>query len=527
MPPTSASYDSLPYDSIPYPDTHPGRLYTLAKLFGLNPTPITRCRVLELGCAAGGNIVPIAESLGDSKFIGVDLSSRQATAGQEWIRELGFGNVEVRHASITDVDESYGQFDYIISHGVYSWVPNEVQQKMFDICAKQLTPNGIAYISYNVYPGWHMRGMVRDMMRYHAMRFPDPVKRIEQARALLDFLVSASRLQEGSAFAAMLKNELDLLRRVSDSYLYHDHLAEVNEPLYFHEFMDRAMKHGLKYLGEARIGLMIPGNLGPEVEKSLKILGPGLLEKEQFMDFVRNRTFRQTLLIREGVTPNYNIAPSAVWDMHISSPGRPASEAFDDLSKVQPVGFQAPGGMVLTTDRPLIRAAMPLLFKAYPGTVYFAQLLVTAKALVEKAGGTVPVAPQDGLELASGLLNCLIGSNLVDLFPVAQHVIRKPPERPKAPLAARLLAPRFRVVCNVRHEGIMLSEFEQRVLPLCTGMTAMEEMVNDLSHAALAGELRMEKDGQPIYDPTAVRQLMTESVTKALEKFGEFGLLMA
>ena len=525
--PMATSYDAVPYDSTPYADTHPGRLYTIARLFGLNPKPIDRCRVLELGCAAGGNIIPMAEALPESQFLGIDLSARQGSAGQQFLRELKLPNVEIRHASITDVDDSYGQFDYILSHGVYSWVPTEVQERMLEICDKHLAPDGVAYISYNVFPGWHMRGMVRDMMRYHAMRFPDPNKRIEQARALLDFLVSASRLQEGSAFASMLRNELDLLRRVSDSYLYHDHLAEVNEPIYFHEFVDRASRHNLKYLAEARIGLMIPGNLGPEVEKSLKVLGPGLIEKEQFMDFVRNRTFRQTLLVHDKQTPNYNIDPRRVWEMHVFSPGRPASDAPDNLGKVQPVGFKAPGGMVLTTDRPLIRAAMPILFAAYPGTVAFTDLLAQARERLQQAGTTPPPAPQDGLELASGLLNCLLGSNLIDLYPVAQKAVRKPSDRPKAPESARLLAPRFRIVCNIRHEAITLSEFEQRILSLCNGAVPVGDMVSHLTQAALSGELRVEKDGQPLYDPLMVRQLMSENLGRALDKFGEQGLLLA
>ncbi|HEV3386835.1 MAG TPA: class I SAM-dependent methyltransferase, partial [Gemmata sp.] len=185
---TANSYDEVPYECHPYPQTHPSRLATIATLFGLSPPPVDNCRVLELGCAGGGNLIPMAEALPESSFVGVDLSLRQIGDGETIVRNLGLMNISLRHASIADVDESYGMFDYVICHGVFSWVPQSTQRKILDISAKCLTPNGVAYVSYNTYPGWHMRGMIRDMMRYHALRFETPDHRVKQARALLDFL---------------------------------------------------------------------------------------------------------------------------------------------------------------------------------------------------------------------------------------------------------------------------------------------------------------------------------------------------
>lgn len=76
-----------------------------------------------------------------------------------------------------DIDDSLGRFDYILTHGVYSWVPPAVQEKILRLCASNLTEHGVAYVSYNVNPGWSMRGMLRDMMCYHASRFEDPRER--------------------------------------------------------------------------------------------------------------------------------------------------------------------------------------------------------------------------------------------------------------------------------------------------------------------------------------------------------------
>src|SRR5262245_14549100 len=178
--PAGNSYDEVPYESHPYGQTHPSRLATIATLFGLTPPPVAKCRVLELGCASGGNIVPMAELLPESWFVGVDLSGRQIADGERIVRAAGRTNVRLRHASILDVDDSYGPFDYILCHGVFSWVPDVVREKILDICSKHLTPNGVAYVSYNTYPGWHMRGMIRDMMRFHALRFDSSDLRVKQ-----------------------------------------------------------------------------------------------------------------------------------------------------------------------------------------------------------------------------------------------------------------------------------------------------------------------------------------------------------
>src|SRR5262245_58637378 len=171
----ATSYDEIPYSNTAFSYTHPDCLATVAALYGLTPPPVDRCRVLELGCGRGGNLIPMALALPDSRFLGIDLSARQIASGQEMVTALGLANIELRPFSILDVDESFGLFDYIICHGVYSWVPAEVQDKILAICARNLAPNGVAYVSYNTYPGWHQRGTVREMLCYHVQQFREPM----------------------------------------------------------------------------------------------------------------------------------------------------------------------------------------------------------------------------------------------------------------------------------------------------------------------------------------------------------------
>jgi cyclopropane fatty-acyl-phospholipid synthase-like methyltransferase len=146
------SYDEVPYESHPFPQTHPDRLATIATLLGLRPPPVQRCRVLELGCAAGGNLIPMALGLPQSSFVGIDLSAVEVAEGQQLIAQLGLKNVQLRHLSILDAGPDLGRFDYILCHGVYSWVPTAVQDKILDVCKHNLSPHGVAYVSYNTLP---------------------------------------------------------------------------------------------------------------------------------------------------------------------------------------------------------------------------------------------------------------------------------------------------------------------------------------------------------------------------------------
>src|SRR6476469_8149019 len=215
-----ASYDEFPYLSLAFPQSHPDRLATIARLHRLVPAPVGECRVLEIGCAAGGNLIPMAAALPRSRFLGIDFSAVPVREGAADIAALGLTNLELEQADLRDFGEASGTFDYIIAHGVYSWIPADVQEKLLEICGTRLSPNGVAYVSYNTYPGWHMRGMIRDMMLYHSSRFNTPQLRVQQARALLDFLAQSVK-QDGGAYPQLLKAELETLRQQADYYLYH------------------------------------------------------------------------------------------------------------------------------------------------------------------------------------------------------------------------------------------------------------------------------------------------------------------
>jgi methyltransferase-like protein/SAM-dependent methyltransferase len=523
--PPPNTYDEVPYESHPYMQTHPSRLAVIATIFGLNPPPIEKSRVLELGCAAGGNIISIAEAFPESEFLGIDSSARQIADGERIIRDLGLKNITLRCASIADVDDSYGRFDYIIAHGVFSWVPTEIREKLLDVCARNLTPNGVAYVSYNTYPGWHMRGMIRDMMRYHAMRFANPQQRIQQSRALLDFLNQSVR-QEGP-YSALLKTELESIKNQADHYLYHEHLEEVNDPVYFHQFVAMARKHGLRYLGESRIGTMVTGNFGPEVQKTLKTLSADQIQTEQYMDFIRNRMFRETLLVPEKTVPNWTINPDSIRKLHLASSGKPTGDGEPDIQTDTTVQYQTRSGMTLSTNRPLLKAAMQVLRTRWPGTIPFEELRREARTLLGGSPDDSNLAEEDVKSLAVNLTNTYISSDLIELHAAPIVFTRTISEKPAAlPSARARVAAGGKGVGNRRHELVKLSDLDLRLLPLLDGTRTHAELIDQLTEKAVAGDLRVARDGKPITDRSELHAALTAVLDHALKHLAGQSLLI-
>ena len=289
---TSGSYDEVPYPSHPIEATHPDNLHSIARLFGLAAPIPDGASVLELGCASGGNIIPLADQMPKARIVGVDFSSSQIAEGKGTVEALKLPNIELLCMDLQEFGESYGSFDYIICHGVFSWVPDDVRNRILRICRERLSEFGVAYISYNTYPGWFGRGLIRQAMLPYVSREPDASTRVGQARTLLAFLSETIEGQQ-SPYANLLRNELELVAKNPDPYLFHEHLEEHNSPMFFHQFIERARSQHLQFLGESILPSMVISNLPPRAVATLSQLTSDLCEHNQYMDFATNRMFRQ------------------------------------------------------------------------------------------------------------------------------------------------------------------------------------------------------------------------------------------
>ena len=502
------SYDLVPYESRPYPQTTPDRLATVATLFGAEPAPPGDCRVLELGCAGGGNLIPMAVAYPGSRFLGLDASARQIDDGLATVEALGLTNIELRRADIVERAD-VGSADYVICHGVYSWVPPEVREAILRVCSEHLTPQGVAYVSYNTYPGWHLRGMVRDMMRYHAEQFDDPATRVQQAAALLDFLAASVRSKDGP-YGRLLKQELGLLRGLSGSYLFHEHLEEVNEPEYFHRFVERAAAHGLQYLGEAEVASMAAYRFPEAVRRTLRRMSMDRIRSEQYLDFLRNRTFRQTLLCRADVKLDAKIRPGRLAEMHVAGA---IARADPDPPDPDAAAFRGRRGEQVSTRDAALTRMLAHLAEIWPSTASFTSLL-------EFAGADGP--EPDATILGNQLLRLYLTSDLIELHVAPPAFVREVSTRPVASPLARHHARAGSAVTSLRHERVTLTDGERFVIGLVDGSRDRAAIVVAIEQAIRTGTLVPANDDDSIEDASAAAAVTAD---RALRKFARAALL--
>lgn len=452
-----------PYDAVPYPShcfrqTHPDRLAALASLFGMRPAPVEKCRVLELGCGDGSNLIPMAFGLPESLFMGVDSASRPLERGRAVIAELGLVNIALEQADILEISPQLGCFDYILCHGVFSWVADPVRRKIMTICRDNLADQGVAYVSYNAYPGWHLRQMVREMMLFHVGALEDPGRKIAQARALIAFLAEAQ--PEPSLLRAVLEEELRQIDTRRSEVIFHDELAEVNQPFYFHEFMALASAHGLRYLAEAEFTDMLGGRFPQSVREKLHAISPDLHSKEQYLDFLKCRRFRQTLLCREEVCLTREVHPERMKGFFISARLRD-DQSIEGIGSGTGLEFQGTAGSKPPTDDALVKAALIALDEARPQALHFEELL--ARVLSDLRRGGIPEKGDEGARLAEAILACLC-AGVVELGTRRRRLATSAGERPEASRLARLQARSGPVVTGLLHNTIALQDLLLRDL---------------------------------------------------------------
>jgi SAM-dependent methyltransferase len=291
------AYDEVPYAGRPYPDAHPGRLATMAALHGVKAAPVGRSRVLEIACGDGANLLPMAAVLPESEFVGFDLATGPVEAGRRLAGRAGLRNVTLSTQDLTEFPADAGAFDYIVAHGLYSWIPAGVRDQLLALIGRHLAPCGVAFVSYNVYPGCYVRRMVWEMLKFHTEPLTGTAQRIAEAKALARLLAEGRTSED--AYAFLLRGELERFSMRDSGALYHDDLAPVNDPCWFHEFVAHAEGHGLQFLCEAELVATSYFGLGEATRRVLDGLDP--LVREQYLDFAKCRRFRQTLLCRANV----------------------------------------------------------------------------------------------------------------------------------------------------------------------------------------------------------------------------------
>jgi methyltransferase-like protein/ubiquinone/menaquinone biosynthesis C-methylase UbiE len=513
---TATSYDEIPYDSQAVADTHPDHMAAIAALFGIESPDPAHCRVLELGCARGDNVMAMATTLPGASFLGIDGSARQIAEGERRRSGAGLDNVKLLAADFALVPEDLREFDYVVCHGVYSWVPPETADLLLRLCRRHLAPGGIAYVSYNTYPGWHRKKMLREMMLFHVRSLTRTSERIEQARGILQFLARFAG-EEGGTHRAVFEILAREVAGVQDSHFFHDYLEEHNCPVYFTEFAERAAAADLQYMGSAG-AMPWDNNLPKEVADALGQLENRIV-REQYLDYLCNRTFRRSLLSRAGVPRTESPDAGAVRSLFASANAWPA-RAEPDVASDAPEDFVTQTGKRITTNRPLMKGALAALARRAPGFLSFEELWKEARLL---AGEGEPGASAE--DLPPILLRCCL-SGFLRLSRRPPSFSLRPPERPRAAALARIQAAEDARVTTLLHQTIKLDDLDRFVLTHCDGTRNRGDLVLLLVSAVEREEFSLtDSEGLPVREPERRRAFGGEAVEASLERLAGMALL--
>jgi SAM-dependent methyltransferase len=481
-----SEYDAVQYPGGAFAPTQPDHLRVTAALAGMSSAaPASRCRVLEVGCAQGRNLMPMAQSLPDSGFLGIDLSPRQVETGQRIIEQVGLKNIELRCQDMLQFEPEPGAFDYIIAHGVYSWIPAHVRDRLMQICSRGLAPNGIAYISYNTLPGWRLLGIMRDMMFFHGEDASDGPQRAARAREIIAF--ASQPFQGWKAYKDFLAFEQEQMAKRTDWYLLHEYLEAVNEPVYFLDFARHAAANGLRCLGDASQVQDSFHLLSPQQQEQLERFARGDdLRRYQYIDFLTGRAFRTSVLCRTEAAPPANSARPAValQQMHVAAlmteqPRR------DEATKLDVVRF-APrdSERYLDVSDVGMIAAMGRINSAWPHAVPFSELRDLVSILSPRSN-----PPRDtAMDLARMLL-LAFRLGIVELWTEPTTFLARDHQRPMmSPLARHLVAAGEQVV-NLRHQHIPTTPVLTTMAPLLDGTRDRTDLLRDLERLIDAGQL--------------------------------------
>ena len=435
--------------------------------------------MLELGCGDGANALAIAQTLPEASVVGVDASASAIGRGRALASAAELRNVELQVAEFGAVESlaRLGPVDYVIAHGVYSWIAPDARGALLELIRRTLSPQGIAFVSYNAYPGSYLRDMSRDILAYHLQGVDAPAERLARAQHLMRSIVS---VDSPTPYARVLREQLQRMLDGSDALLYHDDLAAISTPFYFHEFIEHATAHGLQFMSEADLADSQLRDVPESVGELIASLPADVVVREQHLDFFNNRAFRQTLLVRAELALDRVVDDAALETLSLSSPARPTDD-----------GFVSPDGAVMRTSDRLVACAMTELCQSWPKPMALPALVAAAA----RRAGAEPVSE----ERRRGLRRVLLDAHLAHLVLLttggASALTAHPGPRPLASALARAQYAGGAQVLSTLIPGNLVpdDETDRQVLPLLDGTRDRPALCAQLDIAPAALERALQR----------------------------------
>ncbi|HXX68839.1 MAG TPA: class I SAM-dependent methyltransferase [Polyangiaceae bacterium] len=489
-------YDRHPYTQHAYAETHPCRVGAVARLSGWEPPEIARARALELGCGRGGNLLPMAAGLRETTFLGVDRSERQIAEAERVAAGVGLANVTFVRSTFEDLDLAEGSFDYVVCHGVFSWIARDARGVLLEKIGRWLAPGGVAYVSFNALPGWYERLAARDWLRFASAALGALPETASRSIRWLSAQVSPERTD----YRRRLDEVARRLEETDAAYARHEYLTDRHFPVLVQAFLDEARAAGLAYLGDAIPATTALELLPDEVQRRAASLAEA--DAQQLVDFVRCTAFRRALLVRgdearaRGWQSPRRLDPSAIQSMWVASRLRPREKRTD----AAPLEAFEDGSQTVQISDDVVRRALHELARISPDTVSF-------EVLAEQVfSGSAARSPSSVSGLAQELFDLWLATGAIDLLLAPFCLSRAAGERPLACSLARWQATHGGVVTNRLHQEVQVPDAIVRwVLARLDGSRSRRE---------LAAEARNLQGAAGAWGEGELEQLVAASVAR-------------
>jgi methyltransferase-like protein len=333
---------------------------------------------------------------------------------------------------------------------------------------------------------------------------------------------------EPAAYRGLLEEEQERLAQVRDTYIYHEHLEETNAPEYFHQFIVRAGRARLQFLSEADLGASLDTRLPPQVAAALRQLAGEPLSREQYLDFLTNRPFRQSLLCHADLPLSIEPEPDGLRALHLAATAE-CTGAEVEMRSTQPQEFRGPRGVKFAIGHPITKAAMLCLKEVWPRSIPFATLEAAARARLVGDAVVTQTADEyarDTRMLAENLLQGFAGG-VVDLHAHPAYLVTEPGERPLAPAFVRRQATEGLWITNAWHDLVNLDPLTCFLLRHLDGQRDRAELVEVLIRGVAEQKIALERHNRPVTDIDRVRGILKRELDANLRRLGSCALLTA
>jgi SAM-dependent methyltransferase len=506
-----AAYDAIPYESLPFVQLQPARMAAAALWFGLTAPSVQTARVLEIGCASGGHLIPLAAGSPRASFLGVDLSPVQIAAGEARIARMGLANIALMACSFDEIGTTDGAFDFIVCHGVYSWIPEPMREDLLRVVSERLAPDGVAAVSFNVLPGWRLFQITRDSLLLHARLQKDPSARATRARELIATLSVESK--DGHSYGRFWRDEAQRMSARSDAYIAHEFFEDENAPSTFSDFCDALDRHRLAYLGESIVATNSEDGMAAAGAATIRALSRGDdRAREQYIDIFTGRVFREALIVHAGRAGaiRRGILREQLEALHLVAPlaltVRPPTEAENFWR-----AGDGDGGLAVEDEA--VAEAIRRLIARLPGSSRFedvAPVASTEPALRERIGDAL------GLLVAFG--HCAISTEPV-------LCATRLAERPVASRLAASDALAGDATANLWHAPVRLEPLSRLYLSLLDGTRTRDDLVAHALDLAERGELQISGPDGRAEGRDNLAAALALSTDRCLESLLRLGLL--